>query len=151
MKPNDMDIDEILKRYLPRATPEEADAAGERVLKRIRALKFSDADEAPKTVPLTNELGLAILAAVDELQGRGEPVTITLKAAELLEEMVSGSWVPVILRMMERMELVTSSPDPNEPDALDKRTFQITASGRQTLAAARARAARGAGLLEDFA
>lgn len=36
MKPNDMDIDEILKRYLPRATPEEADAAGERVLKRIR-------------------------------------------------------------------------------------------------------------------
>jgi hypothetical protein len=165
MKPNDMDIDEILKRYLPRPTPEEADAAGERVLQRIRALRFHerseckpdraqpsiDAGEAPKAVPLTNELGLAILTAVDELQGRGHPVTITLKAAELLEEMVCGSWVPVILRMMERMELVTSSPDPNEPDALDKRTFQITASGRETLAAARARAARRAGLLEDFA
>ena len=66
--------------------------------------------------------------------------------------MVSGSWVPVILRMMERMELVTSSPDPNEPDALDKRTFQLTGDGRETLAAARARAARrAAGPLADFA
>ena len=152
MKPNDMDIDEILKRHLPRPTSEEADAAGERVLQRIRALRFSDPGEAPKAVPLTNELGLAILTAVDELQGRGHPATITLKAAELLEEMVSGSWVPVILRMMERMELVTSSPDPNEPDALDKRTFQITASGRETVAVARAAAARrAAGPLADFA
>ena len=91
------------------------------------------------------------MAAVDELQGRGHPVTITLKAEELLEEMVSGVWMPVILRMMERMDLVTSSPDLNEPDALDKRSFQITASGRETLAAARARAARRGGLLEDFA
>ena len=41
MKPNDMNIDEILKRYLPRATPQEVDAAGERVLKRIRAMRFS--------------------------------------------------------------------------------------------------------------
>ncbi len=152
MKPMDVDIDEILKRYLPRAIPEEADAAGERVLKRILALKFSDAGEAPKAVPLTNELSLAILAAVDELQGRGEPVTITLKAAELLEEMVSGSWVPVILRMMDSMELGTAAPDPNESDALCKRAFQITASGRETLAAARAAAARrAAGPLADFA
>jgi hypothetical protein len=179
MKPNEMDIDEILKRYLPRASQEEADAAGERVLKRIRALRFShertecksdakrkrdiaqpqemaqpsiNASKEPKAVRLTNKLSLAILAAVDELQGRGNPVAITLKAAELLDEMVSDAWVPTILRMMERMDLVTSSPDPNEPDARDKRSFQITASGRETLAAARAAAARrAAGPLEDFA
>ena len=45
MKPNDMDIDEILRRYLPRASQEEADEAGERVLKRIRAMRFSKAAE----------------------------------------------------------------------------------------------------------
>jgi hypothetical protein len=119
MNPNEMDIDEILKRYLPRATPEEVDAAGERVLQRIRALRFSEADEEPEAVWLPNKLNLAILAAVGELQGRGHPATITLKATELPEEMVSGAWVPRILRMLERMDLVTSSPDPNEPDALE--------------------------------
>jgi len=166
MKPNDMDIDEILKRYLPRATPEEADAAGERVLKRIRALRFSherseckpdraqpsiNAGEEPKAIWLPARMNMTILAAVDELQGRGDPMRIILKVEELMEEMVSGSAVFLILLMMERMELVTSSPDPNEPGELDKRTFQITASGRETLAAARAAAARRAGLLEDFA
>ena len=150
MKPNDMDIDEILKRHLARPTPEEADAAGERVLQRIRALRFSDTSKEPKAVWLPR-MNLAILAAVEELQGRGRPVTIILKVEELMEEIVSCGGVFLILLMMERMELVTSSPDPNEPDALDKRSFQITASGRETLAAARARAARRGGLLEDFA
>ena len=166
MKPNDMDIDEILKRYLPRATPEEADAAGERVLKRIRALRFSherseckpdraqpsiNAGEEPKAIWLPARMNMTILAAVDELQGRGDPMRIILKVEELMEEMVSGSAVFLILLMMERMELVTSSPAPSEPGELDKRTFQITASGRETLAAARAAATRRAGLLEDFA
>ena len=150
MKPNDMDIDEILRSYLPRASQEEADAAGERVLKRIRAMRFSAAAEErrPGWLP---KFDLALLAAVDELQGRGDPMRIILKVEELMEEMVSGSAVFLILLMMERMELVTSSPDPSEPGELDKRTFQITASGRETLAAARAAAARRAGLLEDFA
>ena len=94
---------------------------------------------------------MTILAAVDELQGRGDPMRIILKVEELMEEMVSGSAVFLILLMMERMELVTSSPDPSEQGEWDKRTFQITASGRETLAAARAAAARRAGLLEDFA
>ena len=150
MKPNDMDIDEILRSYLPRASQEEADAAGERVLKRIRAMRFSEAadERKPGWHP---KFDLAVLAAVDELQGRGDPMRIILKVEELMEEMVSGSAVFLILLMMERMELVTSSPDPSEPGELDKRTFQITASGRETLAAARAAAARRAGLLEDFA
>ena len=138
---------------MPRATPEEADAAGERVLKRIRALRFSDPGKEPKAVRLPNKMNVTILAAVDELQGRGHAVTITLKVAELIEErIVSGSAVYLILLMMERMDLVTSSPDPNEPDALDKRSFQLTASGRETLAAARTAAARrAAGPLADFA
>ena len=166
MKPNDMDIDEILKRYSPRATPEEADAAGERVLQRIRALRFSherseckpdraqpsiDAGEEPKGVWLP-KFDLAILAAVDELQGRGHPVTITLKVAELQEErIVSGGAVFIILLILERSGLVTSSPDPEEPDAAHKHLFKLTGCGRETLAAARAAAARRAGPLADFA
>ena len=152
MKPNDMNIDEILKRYLPRATPEEVDAAGERVLKRIRAMRFSDSVEEPKAQWLP-KFDLAILAAVDELQGNGNPVTITLKVEELLEErMVSGSAVFIILLILERSGLVASSPpDSHEPDAAHKRSFKLTGSGRETLAAARAAEARRAGPLEDFA
>ena len=43
MKRDDMDIDEILKRYLPRAPQEEVEAAGEQVLERIRAMRFPSA------------------------------------------------------------------------------------------------------------
>jgi DNA-binding PadR family transcriptional regulator len=152
MKPNDIDIDQILKRYLPRATPEEADAAGERVLQRIRSMRFPEAAQERKPGWLP-EFDLAILAAVDQLQGAGTPVTITLKVEELLEErIVSGSAVFLILRLMERGGLVVSSPlDPDEPDALDKRSFKITGPGLETLAAARAAAAGAADPLGDFA
>ena len=151
MKPKDMDIDEILKRYLPRATGEEVDAAGERVLKRIRALRFGGAAEEPKPQWLS-KFDRAVLAAVDELQGQGNPVTITLKVEELLEErIVSGSAVFIILLLQERSGLVASSPDPNEPDAADLQSFKITGSGRGALAAARAAEARRAGPLADFA
>src|SRR6266850_865202 len=106
MKPNDMDIDEILKRYLPRATEEEVDAASERVLKRIRAMRFSEPAEEPKAQWLP-KFDLAVLAAVDQLQGRGNPITITLKVEELLEErMVSGGAVFIILLLLERSGLV---------------------------------------------
>ena len=150
MKPNDMDIDEILKRYLPRATEEEVDAAGERVLKRIRALRFGGAAEEPKPQWLP-KFDLAVLAAVDELQGQGTPVTITLKVEELLEErIVSGSAVFMILLLLERSGRVASWP-PDPPDALHKRSFKITGSGREALAAARAAETRRTGPLADFA
>jgi len=118
MKPNDMDIDEILKRYLPRATEEEVDAASERVLKRIRAMRFSEPAEEPKAQWLP-KFDLAVLAAVDQLQGSGNPITITLKVEELLEErMVSGGAVFIILLLLERSGLVASPPpDPDERDA----------------------------------
>ena len=152
MKPNDMDIDEILRRYLPRASHEEADEVGERVLKRIRAMRFSEAadERKPGWHP---KFDLAVLAAVDELQGEGTAVTITLKVAELLEErIVSGGAVSLILLLLERSGLVASSPpDPNEPDALHKQLFKMTGSGREALAAARAAEARRAGPLADFA
>ena|SRR5438876_9169921 len=151
MKPNAMDIDEILRSYLPRASQEEADAAGERVLKRIRAMRFSAAAEErrPGWLP---KFDLALLAAVDELQGEGTAVTITLKVAELLEErIVSGGAVSLILLLLERSGLVASSPDPNTPDARHRRSFQITGPGREALAAARAAEARRAGPLADFA
>jgi len=151
MKPNDMDIDEILRRYLPRASQEEADEAGERVLKRIRAMRFSEAAKEWKPGWLP-KFDLAVLAAVDELQGEGTAVTITLKVEELLEErIVSGSAVFIILLILERSGLVASSPDPNEPDAADLQSFKITGSGREALAAARAAEARRAGPLADFA
>src|SRR5256712_4726001 len=151
MKPNDMDIDEILRRYLPRASQEEADEAGERVLKRIRAMRFSEAAEERKP-GWHPKFDLAVLAAVDELQGEGTAVTITLKVEELLEErIVSGSAVFLILLLQERAGMVASSPDPNEPDAAHLRSFKITGSGREALAAARAAEARRAGPLADFA
>ena len=40
MKRDDTNIDEILKQYLPRASREDIEAAGETVLKRIREMRF---------------------------------------------------------------------------------------------------------------
>src|SRR5260370_20663728 len=147
MKPKDMDIDEILKRHLPRATPEEVDEASERVCKRIRGVRFSDATEEPKAQPEAKpesvwlpKFDFAVLTAVDEFQGAGNLVRISLRVAELLEEkIVSGAAVYFILGLMERSGLVTSSsPDPNDPDSLRNRLFQITASGPESRGAARA-------------
>ena len=110
-----------------------------------------DAAEPPKTEWLA-KFRLAVLAAVDEMQGQGRPVTITLKVEELLEErIVSGSAVFLVLLFLEHRGLVSSSPiDPDDP-ALDKRYFEITASGRERLAVANAAATRLTGPLEDFA
>jgi len=157
MKRDDMDIDEILKRYLPRAPQEEVEAAGERVLERIRSMRFPsapamlDAAEPPKTERLA-KFRLAVLAAVDEMQGQGRPVTITLKVEELLEErIVSGSAVFLVLLFLERRGLVASSPIDSGDSALDRRYFEITASGRERLAVANAAATRSIDPLEDFA
>ncbi len=157
MKPDDMDIDEILKRYLPRAPQEEVEAAGERVLERIRSMRFRSAPAVPDAAeqPKAQWLGkfhLAVLAAVEQMQGRGRPVTITLKVEELLEERsVSGSAVFLVLLFLERMGLVSSSPiDPDDP-ALDRRYFEITAAGRERLTIANAAATRLTDPLEGFA
>jgi hypothetical protein len=144
VKRNDMDIDKILKRYLPRATDQEVDAASEIVLKRIRSMRFQEANTAPAVAkePINadwlTKYHVALLMAVEELQGSGRPVTITLKMEELLEEkIVSGSAVFLVLRLFERIGLVSSSPiNPEKPDMPDMRYFEITASGREALAKA---------------
>jgi len=46
VKRDNMNIDEILRRYLPQAPQEEVDAAGETVLKRILEMRFQGEPEA---------------------------------------------------------------------------------------------------------
>jgi hypothetical protein len=160
MTRNDMDIDEILKHYLPRASQEEVDQASEIVLNRIRSMRFQPAGEAVRDAEQTKAVDagwmlrfhVAVLMAVEQLQGNGRPVTITLKVEELLEErVVSGSAVFLILLMMERFGLVSSSPiNPEQPKALDQRYFEITAAGREALAIALAAGARAPDPLEGL-
>jgi len=148
MKRDDMKIDDILKRYLPHASQEDIDEAGDTVLKRIRQLRFQ-AEPAPAAVERTakkavkdadwlHDFHVGLLMAVDELQGYGDPVRITLKMEEILEEkVVWGTAVFLNLLLMERMNLVSSSPiDPEKPQELDQRHFALTQSGRETLAKA---------------
>jgi hypothetical protein len=153
MTRNDMNIDEILKHYLPRASEEEVDEASEVVLNRIRSMRFNNAEQrkAPD-VGWMLRFHVAVLMAVEQLQGNGRPVTITFKVEELLEErIVSGSAVFLVLMMMERFGLVSSSPiDPEQPEALDKRCFEITAAGREALAKALAAGEQPTGPLEGF-
>jgi hypothetical protein len=141
MKRDDMNIDEILKKYLPRASQEEIDAAGETVLKRIREMRFqherSDAEQAKNTPDAgwLQDFHVGVLMAVDELQGYGRPVGITLKMQEILgDPVVSGTAVFLNLRLIERMDLVSSSPiDPEKPGELDRRYYALTELGRETL------------------
>jgi hypothetical protein len=141
MKRDDMNIDEILKKYLPRASQEEIDAAGETVLKRILEMRFqaeaSDAGQA-KNAPDSGwlqDFHVGVLMAVDELQGYGHPVSITLKMQEILgDPVVWGTAVFLNLRLMERMDLVSSSPiGPEKPEELDRRYYALTELGRETL------------------
>ena len=73
--------------------------------------------------------------AVDELQGYGDPVSITLKMEEILgDPEVWGTAVYLNLCLMERMDLVSSSPrDAKKPEEFDRRHYALTESGRETL------------------
>jgi hypothetical protein len=154
---------EILKVFLPRASEEDVDRASERVLKRIQAMRFqpesfaSEKSQKAREIELA-DFPLAVLLAVDELQGQGEPVTITVKVAELLEtpilRIISATAVLLVLLGMERIGLMASSPiDPARPEMFDQRRFTVTAEGRAALAKALAERKRGArltDLLEGF-
>jgi len=144
VKRDDMNIDEIVRQYLPRAPQEEVDAASETVLKRIREMRFqaepatSAATGAKKTTNAEwmQDFHVGLLVAVVELQGYGDPVRITLKMEEVLEApIVSGTWVFVNLRIMEKLGLVSSTPvDPQKPQESDQQYYAITESGREALA-----------------
>jgi hypothetical protein len=142
MKRKDMNIDDILKRYMPHASQEDVDAAADTVLRRIREMRFQ-AEPAPAPArELTDgdwlhDFHVGLLMAVNELQGYADPVRITLKMEEILEEkVVWGTAVFLNLLLMERMGLVSSSPDPEKPEEKDWRSFVITQAGRETLAKA---------------
>jgi hypothetical protein len=145
MKRNNKNIDDILKRHLPHASQEDIDAAGDTVLKRIREMRFqAEASPVPEERPAKkavpdgdwlHDFHVALLMAVDELQEYGDPVRITLRMEEILEEkVVWGTAVFLNLLLMERMGLVSSSPiNPEKPQEMDQRYFAITLSGRETL------------------
>jgi hypothetical protein len=152
MKRVDIDIEDVLKQYLPRTSQEEVDGAGERVLDRIRLMRFPSAPSmiSPAKPPKAEwhpKLILAVLAAVDQLRGEGTVITIAITVMELQKiRIVSGGWIFIILLILERRGFVVSSPlNPEEPDALDKRSYRITQSGLETLAAPRF-----AKILKDF-
>jgi hypothetical protein len=183
MKPNDMDIDEILKHYLPRASQEEVDEASNTVLNRIRSMRFQEANlerealaraererdsakpqamreavrdaqsasKEPDTLWLNDGL-VALLTAVEQLQGQGKPVTIILRMEELMEEYVAPGPAFVSMLLMERAGLVSTSPvDSEKPDLLDERYYEITPLGKRSLAKAVARRRGVQNPLEDFA
>src|SRR6185295_577295 len=113
MKRDEMNIGEIVKLYLPRASQEDIDAGSETVVKRIREMRFQVAPAAAgkaKRKPdfdWLNDYHVSVLMAVEELQGYGRPVTITLKAEEIQDvPMVWGTAVFLLLLLMERMGLV---------------------------------------------
>jgi hypothetical protein len=143
VKRDDLNIDEILRR-LPHAPQEEVDAAGETVLKRILEMRFQGEPEAsaatePKKTPNADwmhDFHVALLMAVVELHGYGDPVRITLRMQEILEEpIVWGTAVFLNLLLMEKMGLVSSSPiDSEKPQESDQRYFAISESGREVLA-----------------
>jgi len=141
MKRDDMNIDEILRKYLPRASQDEVDAAGDTVLKRIHEMRFQaeapvaqDVKSAPDADWL-HDFHVAVLMAVDELQGYGHPASIALRMEEILgDPVVSSTGVFLNLLLMERMGMVSSSRiDSQKPGELDKRHYAITESGRETL------------------
>ena len=170
MKRDDMDIDEILKHYLPRASQEEVDGASETVLNRIRSMRFQatepreaqaraererdsakpqamreavkdpqPARKEPDTLWL-NDYHIALLKAVEQLQGQGRPATIIVRMEELMDEFVAVPPAFLNLLLMERAGLVSSSPiDPEKPNDGHRRYYEITPLGKQSLAKAVAR------------
>ena len=138
-----MNIDEILRQYLPRAPQDEVDAASATVLKRIREMRFqaepeTSAAQEPKKMPdvdWMHDYHVGLLVAVAELQGYGDPVRIILKMQEVLEEHVTPAWAFINLLIMEKMGLISATAiDPEKPQELDHRHYAITEFGRDSLA-----------------
>ena len=158
MKRGDMDIDEILKHYLPRASQEEVDEASHTVLNRIRSMRFQaakpepePAEKEPDTLWLNDYL-VALLTAIEQLQGKGRPVTVILRMEELMEEYVAPGPALANLLLTERAGLVSTSPiDAEKPDLLDARYYEITPLGKRSLAKAVARRQGVRNPLEDLA
>jgi hypothetical protein len=156
----DMDIDQILKNYLPRPSQEQVDKASETVLKRIQSMRFQGAEaaatetaEAEALAKRLNDMHIALLMAVEQMRGQGRPVTLTLKLQEIVDEpQLWGSAILLVLRMFERMRLVSSSPiSPTKPEALDKYYYEITEFGKEVLARAVAIREAVRNPTEDFA
>src|SRR5437868_5639931 len=89
----DMDIEQILKQYFPLPSQEQVDKASETVLKKIRSMRFQEADaaatdtaDAEGLAKRLNDMHLAILMAVEQMQGQGRPVTLTFKVEEIMDE-----------------------------------------------------------------
>ena len=98
----------------------------------------TDTADAEGLAKRLNDMHLAILMAVEQMQGQGRPVTLTFKVEEIMDEpQVWGSAVFLVLGIFERLNLVSSSPiDPAKPEALDKYYYEITEFGKEVLARA---------------
>ena len=109
VKRDDMNIDEILKHYLPRASEEDVDAAGETVLKRIREMRFQAEPEtsaAPGAKAANgdwlHDFHVGLLVAVDRTAGLWRSGKDHAEDADVLEApVVSGTGVFLNLRIME--------------------------------------------------
>ena len=155
MKHNNVDIDEILRRYFSSSpTEEEIEAAGQRVLKRIRAEVFgatSNESEALKTERL-REFDQLVLRAVHLLRGEGYSVSIAHKVNEFLSKRVMLASIHVALDSLERRGLVFSSVVhlAGESASKERRCYQLTANGELALAQATAAARALRDPLEDL-
>jgi hypothetical protein len=137
MKRDKRTIDEILRQYLPSASQEEVQSAGEAVLLRLHeelqhGIEQFKYPEPEVTLGPYEQLALA---AVSLLRGQASSYTALQKAGEL-----AGRDVPVFsfglaFRRLEKLDLIQTSVETLPSDGRQERV-RITPRGERALAAA---------------
>lgn len=156
MNHDDMDIDEILRRYLPRAPEDEMEAAGERVLARLHqiAAKMTAAPEPEPTRPeALRRIDHLVLTAVYLLRNAGDAIGITGKVNELSDKRIYYGTVFGTLDRLQRRGLVESwfGPPLPEYDGEGEQYFKVTTAGETALAEAPVQGEPLTDSAEDFA
>ena len=138
MKPDDMNIDDIIKRYLPSASQEDTEAAQWRIYDQLRAEvnELNDELEAggdPATeTGWPGEMEPLALAATFLLRGEGDVGLIAGLINELAVEKVKVGAVRSVLFRLVRRGLISEG----------EHKFAVTPEGENALAQAKVTAKR---------
>ena len=136
-----IDMDAILKRYLPRASQELADEGSERTLARIReALQRREAEFGG---PVDNRafnlepMQALVLNATELLGNEARSPRIKVKVEEISLKPASSLSVSSALNMMELRGLIKAVEIPAENGARRSYYYKLTPNGRFALSQAK--------------
>ncbi len=150
MSMDDKEFDEMMRRYLPKASQEDIEAAGERVWLKLKAAMQNKLQESKPAAPVESHqpnmpllvrplkgYDQLVLTAAYLLQGEGRILTIRERVEKMASEPVKmGSIYTSLERLESRDLLTTRRGEVVGQDGLLRKTkfYTVTEYGKRVLA-----------------